>query len=135
MPVTSENDTNRIYWNLILLGDVAGQHLSRRWLIPVEKGTARCSRPLPEGHAVADQRRRALQTLKTAVKQIRIEPHSNGVRLISLAGRSLSMNIGLMIFGAIFTGGATSPVLLSIDSSSRSIFDYIAQIIRKRDAP
>ena len=121
-PATSEDGTTRIYWNLILEGDVAGRHLSRSWLVPVEKGTARCRQPLPEAHIAADQRQRALNALKVAIKQISIEPHGNGVRLISRAGRNLAMNIGLMLFGSLFTGGAA---WLVMDSSRGSGIEYM----------
>lgn len=88
----------------------------------MEKGTARCSRPLPEAHVATDQRQRALHALKAAIKQISIEPHGNGVRLISRAGRNLGMNTGLMLFGSLFTGAAA---WLVIDSSRGSTIEYM----------
>lgn len=126
VPISLEEGRIRIYWNLVLKGTVAGRHLYRSWEIPVEKGTMRCSRPLPKSHLSADQRQRALNALEAATQQVHIEPRGSGVKVISRAGRNLGMNTGLLIFGSLFAGGAT---WILMGNRQGGVFDYMGYVI------
>jgi hypothetical protein len=124
-PATRERDRSVsgrkdwIRWRVELDGQVQGRALKRSWDVPVEAGSGSSRYELPDSHVEADQRDRKMDALESANQQIET---SEGLHLISRAGRNLGMKLGLLVFGCAFAAVGT---FLFIQAAEEGFMLYI----------
>lgn len=127
-PATRERDRSVsgrkdwIRWRVELDGQVQGRALKRSWDVPVEAGSGSSRYELPASHLEADQRDRKMDALESANQQIEVEQTSEGLHLISRAGRNLGMKLGLLVFGCAFAAVGT---FLFIQAAEEGFMLYI----------
>lgn len=127
-PATRERDRSAsgrkdwIRWRVELDGQVQGRALKRSWDVPVEAGSGSSRYELPASHLEADQRDRKMDALESANQQIEVEQTSEGLHLISRAGRNLGMKLGLLVFGCAFAAVGT---FLFIQAAEEGFMLYI----------
>jgi hypothetical protein len=127
-PATRERDRSVsgrkdwIRWRVELDGQVQGRALKRSWDVPVEAGSGSSRYELPASHLEADQRDRKMDALESANQQIEVEQTSEGLHLISRAGRNLGMKLGLLVFGGAFAAVGT---FLFIQAAEEGFMLYI----------
>ncbi|BAP13505.1 MAG: hypothetical protein AOY29_13600 [Alcanivorax borkumensis] len=127
-PATRERDRSVsgrkdwIRWRVELDGQVQGRALKRSWDVPVEAGSGSSRYELPDSHVEADQRDRKMDALESANQQIEVEQTSEGLHLISRAGRNLGMKLGLLVFGCAFAAVGT---FLFIQAAEEGFMLYI----------
>lgn len=127
-PATRERDRSVsgrkdwIRWRVELDGQVQGRALKRSWDVPVEAGSGSSRYELPDSHVEADQRDRKMDALESANQQIEVEQTSEGLHLISRAGRNLGMKLGLLVFGGAFAAVGT---FLFIQAAEEGFMLYI----------
>ena len=127
-PATRERDRSAsgrkdwIRWRVELDGQVQGRALKRSWDVPVEAGSGSSRYELPASHLEADQRDRKMDALESANQQIEVEQTSEGLHLISRAGRNLGMKLGLLVFGGAFAAVGT---FLFIQAAEEGFMLYI----------
>lgn len=127
-PATRERDRSAsgrkdwIRWRVELDGQVQGRALKRSWDVPVEAGSGSSRYELPDSHVEADQRDRKMDALESANQQIEVEQTSEGLHLISRAGRNLGMKLGLLVFGGAFAAVGT---FLFIQAAEEGFMLYI----------
>ena len=127
-PATRERDRSAsgrkdwIRWRVELDGQVQGRALKRSWDVPVEAGSGSSRYELPDSHVEADQRDRKMDALESANQQIEVEQTSEGLHLISRAGRNLGMKLGLLVFGCAFAAVGT---FLFIQAAEEGFMLYI----------
>lgn len=127
-PATRERDRSVsgrkdwIRWRVELDGQVQGRALKRSWDVPVEAGSGSSRYELPDSHVEADQRDRKMDALESANQQIEVEQTSEGLHLISRAGRNLGMKLGLLVFGGAFAAVGT---FLFVQAAEEGFMLYI----------
>jgi len=127
-PATRERDRSVsgrkdwIRWRVELDGQVQGRALKRSWDVPVEAGSGSSRYELPDSHVEADQRDRKMDALESANQQIEVEQTSEGLHLISRAGRNLGMKLGLLVFGCAFAAVGT---FLFVQAAEEGFMLYI----------
>ncbi len=127
-PATRERDRSVsgrkdwIRWRVELDGQVQGRALNRSWDVPVEAGSGSSRYELPASHLEADQRDRKMDALESANQQIEVEQTSEGLHLISRAGRNLGMKLGLLVFGGAFAAVGT---FLFVQAAEEGFMLYI----------
>lgn len=127
-PATRERDRSVsgrkdwIRWRVELDGQVQGRALKRSWDVPVEAGSGSSRYELPASHLEADQRDRKMDALESANQQIEVEQTSEGLHLISRAGRNLGMKLGLLVFGGAFAAVGT---FLFVQAAEEGFMLYI----------
>ncbi|EUC70166.1 membrane protein [Alcanivorax sp. 97CO-5] len=127
-PATRERDRSVsgrkdwIRWRVELDGQVQGRALKRSWEVPVEAGSGSSRYELPDSHVEADQRDRKMDALESANQQIEVEQTSEGLHLISRAGRNLGMKLGLLVFGCAFAAVGT---FLFVQAAEEGFMLYI----------
>ncbi|MEQ3636409.1 MAG: DUF3592 domain-containing protein [Thalassolituus sp.] len=127
-PATRERDRSVsgrkdwIRWRVELDGQVQGRTLKRSWDVPVEAGSGSSRYELPDSHVEADQRDRKMDALESANQQIEVEQTSEGLHLISRAGRNLGMKLGLLVFGCAFAAVGT---FLFVQAAEEGFMLYI----------
>lgn len=117
--------THRHYWRLLLDGHIDGKVFSRSWEVPVIQGDGRCRNPPPAHHQRTERAQRAVEAQQSANRQIRVQPHAEGLQLHSGAGRNVAMSSGLLILGGLFGGGGAWILFDHSGSGWTVILEYL----------
>lgn len=129
LPASYKKGRTSIFWRLTLDGPQSPIKLVRHFVLPVEEGVGRSTIELTAQH-VADVSRKQLIDAKESInRQLVIREFNNEFFIHSKAGRHLSMSLGLVLMGAIFSGvgvflfhqAATEGLMLYIMSSVFSV--------------
>lgn len=104
LPASYNKGRTSIFWRLTLEGPQTPVKLERHFVLPVVEGVAQSTLELTAKHIADVSRKQLLEAKESISRQLDIRENNDEFFIVSKAGRHLSVSLGLVLMGVMFSG-------------------------------